>query len=113
MTARKPLVPEELRELLTLMRDLSESLPIPATSADGAWDARRKRGNRRASVLCTRLHTLAVELEMADKYPSVAAAGLTRYCERTSADIREELARPLGYEPWTEKETDTEKEAGQ
>jgi hypothetical protein len=109
VTARKPLVPAELPELLTLMRDLSEPLPVPArgpdgTPAGGAWQARREREIHRDALLGTRLHGLVDQIEVCDQYPSVAAGELARYCERASETIREELARPLGYEPDKEME---------
>jgi hypothetical protein len=101
VTARKPLVPPDLRELIGLMRDLSEVLPIPAGGVDSAreaWQARERRSSR-ASLLRAHLHSAAVQLELGPQYPHVEADMLTRDCQRSIAAIRQELAKPLGYEP--------------
>jgi hypothetical protein len=102
VTARKPLVPPDLRELIGLMRDLSVALPIPAGGVDSAreaWQAREERRSSRASVLRAYLHSVAVQLELGPQYPHVEADMLTRDCQRSIAAIRQELAKPLGYEP--------------
>ncbi len=90
-------VPPELRELLTLMRDLAQPLPMPEKGTHG-WDARHDREISRHSMLSVRLDSLIDQMEIGDQYPSVAAECLSWYCTRTTEAIRRELAKPLGYE---------------
>jgi hypothetical protein len=99
VTARKPLVPPELRELLTLLADLAELLPMPANGQEGAWDRRSDLGIRRQSLLTVRLGALVDTFAVCDQYPSVAAESLAVECARGIKRIRECLAEPLGYEP--------------
>jgi hypothetical protein len=94
----KPIVPPELREVLTLMHELTESLPMPEKGANG-WDARHDREIWRQATLKAHLGTLVSQLESCEKYPSVAEQGLLNCCQQSVKTIREELAKPLGYEP--------------
>jgi hypothetical protein len=94
VTGRKPIVPAELRQLLALMRDLSEPLPSPARgpdgmSADGAWRPRRIRELCRDSVLRTRLYSLVAQLEIGNKYPLAGADCLAEFCQAASCAIWE------------------------
>jgi hypothetical protein len=109
VTARKPLVPAELRELLGLMRDLTERLPTPAKDSDGLaaageWDQRRDLADTRKVRLAVVLEELVGQLEMADEYPSVGGEYLARYCQRAADRLRGYLAEPLGYEPAPDRE---------
>ena len=122
MTAPKPLVPAELRELLTLMRDIAEPLPLPALgpdglSAAGAWDRRRELEISRDSLVRSRLGSLVSQLAIDDDYPSVAAECLASYCQHSSEAIRQQIAEPLGYDPRLEPDgartTSKDMEAGQ
>ncbi len=90
------LVPPELRELLTLLRDLAQPLPMPVQG--GNWETRHDREIWRDSLLRTRIDGLVDQLSVGDRYPSVAAECLATYCQRSAEAIRAELARPLGYE---------------
>jgi hypothetical protein len=100
MTARKPLVPPELRELLEVFAELAKLPPLPALQV-GIHDAWRNAREDRAAVLRVRIRALADELRIADKYPS-GAQDLAEYCTRVTASVRQELAKPLGYEPKSE-----------
>ena len=110
MTARKPLVPQDLRDLLTVMRDLSVRPPLPAEeragwhSAEGAWNRRQELATRRSEVLAACLDGLVSELGSAGRRTPAGVEELARYCRQFSDYMREELAKPLGYEPETEKE---------
>ena len=98
MTARDASgVPTELRELLGLLAELAHT-PRPADWRDG-YDRFREVQMHRRALLEVRLITLADELEINDKYPSVAAERLASHCERAVQTCRERLAEPLGYEP--------------
>jgi hypothetical protein len=89
-------VPAELRALLEVLAELSDT-PGPA---DHNWDGYHQAQLRRRSLLNVRLTTLADELAINDKYPSVAAEQLARHCQWAIQTCREELAKPLGYEPY-------------
>jgi hypothetical protein len=91
------LVPPELRELLTLLDDLAQPLPMPVRGS-GGWDARHDREIWRTCMLRTRIDGLVDQLSIGDRYPSVAAECLASYCQRSAEAIRAELAKPLGYE---------------
>ncbi len=94
--AKTTLVTPELRELLTLLNDLAQPLPMPVQG--GNWEARRDREIWRTSMLRTRIDGLVDQLSVGDRYPSVAAECLASYCQRSAEAIRAELAKPLGYE---------------
>jgi hypothetical protein len=92
-------VPLPLREMLGLLAELAESLPIPA---GGNWDAWRNAQNRRQSLVSSRLILLTGALKIHDKYPGspeINEKMLADFCERSIAAARQMLAEPLGYEP--------------
>jgi hypothetical protein len=97
----KPIIPDELRDLLALMCDLAQPVPSPKaegrTSAD--WERRHDVQIYRRAILGARLESLIEQFEIGDKYPDVAQESLALYCERTAEAIREYLAEPLGFEP--------------
>ena len=97
MTARDASgVPAGLRELLEVLAELAEILPVPA---DHNWDRRGDLEIRRHSMLSSRLEMLVDQIKSGDEYPGVAADLLTSYCQRSVKAVRAELAKPLGYEP--------------
>jgi hypothetical protein len=113
VTGRKPHVPRELAELISLMSALGQPLPLPANgpagyAPQGSWEAREERELCRESVLGFRLHVLADELERGPQNPAVEAELLAQCCRRQAAAIREELAKPLGYEPRPAREGPSE-----
>jgi hypothetical protein len=107
VTARKPLVPPELRELVTLVSQLMAPLPLPAGEHGGAaagWEARRDAADRRSSVAGATMLGLAVTLEAADAHPEFYPEVLAGLCRRDSERVRAELAKPLGYEQRADRE---------
>lgn len=99
MSARRALVPPELRELLDLLGELAEPLPdAKAGSADG-WTRRRDLEDSRSVLLRVKVSSLADQLRICDKYPGVAAETLASHCRIAAEAVREHLAKPLGYEP--------------
>lgn len=96
------LVPTALRELLGLMGKLAELPPVPA--GDDGWEARSALELRRRIMLQVRIASLADQLAICDLNPAVAPECLDRHCQLSAASLREELAKPLGYEPEPEGE---------
>jgi hypothetical protein len=90
------LAPPELRELIGLLAELTEMLPIPA---DGNWKRHDEVQLGRQSLLTSRLQMLARELADLGKYPAAGEEMLIMFCERSARVIGAELAKPLGYEP--------------
>jgi hypothetical protein len=101
-------VPLPLRELIDALAELAET-PYPA---DGNYKRHREVRDRRRVLLETRLTSLADQLRVGDKYPSVAAESLARFCELRIPKIRERLAEPLGYEPERDQGGDEEETGG-
>lgn len=98
MTARKPVIPAELRELLNVFAELAQlpPQPVPGPGCYAAW---RDVRDDRAAQLRVRIRSLVDELSICDQFPGLAAEDLAEYCTRAVERVRKELARPLGYEP--------------
>ena len=107
MTARKPapLVPPEMRELLGLLGELAQQLPMPA---DRNWDRRDDVRVHRLITLDIRIASLLDQLRICDLYPSIDAKLLADHCRQSAKAIRAILAEPLGYEPKPEPEPEPE-----
>jgi len=89
-------VPLPLRELLGVLAELGEHLPMPA---DDNWERYRVVRETRLWALTGLLSGLCRDLEVGDRHPAAAETDLVTVCRLWTETARAQLAEPLGYEP--------------
>jgi hypothetical protein len=98
MSAAKRIVPPELVELLMLLSELNDFLPVPAAMDNAGWKRRNELQDMRENTVLMITHHLAITLNSWNDNPHYKDMFAER-CQEWAGRARERLAEPLGYEP--------------